>query len=65
MDQEKQSCCGTLCECHDIEESCFRNALGNGNDTVAKIFKAVGTFPKCGKCVPHLRSMLKEKKEAL
>jgi len=31
--------------------------------TVATLFRAVGVFPKCGKCALALRSMIREHKE--
>jgi len=55
--------CGPLCTCHFIEKECFSQALGNDTVTVATLFRAVGVFPKCGKCALALRSMIREHKE--
>lgn len=55
--------CGPLCTCLCIEKECFSQALGSDTVTVATLFRAVGAFPKCGKCALALRSMIREHKE--
>lgn len=55
--------CGPLCTCHLIDKEKFTRVLSTDTGTVATLFRAVGVFPKCGKCALALRSMIREYKE--
>ncbi len=49
-----------VCVCNGISDRDVRaQAQGNCN-TVAMIYRSLGTKPKCGKCVPLVREMLRQ-----
>ncbi len=48
-----------VCVCNAISDRDVR-AQANSCNTVAMIYRSLGTKPKCGKCAPLVREMLRK-----
>jgi len=49
-----------VCMCHGFTDSQVRQALAGGCRSVAAVYRCLADRPQCGKCVPHVRAMLRE-----
>ena len=49
-----------VCVCNAITDREIRAQAACEQSTVAMIYRALGTKPKCGKCVPLVRQMLRQ-----
>jgi bacterioferritin-associated ferredoxin len=48
-----------ICLCNGFTDRQVRRSAEAGNASVSQVYKALGCAPKCGKCVPLVRDMLK------
>lgn len=53
-----------ICLCHGFTDGDVRNAIGQGCKSVAAVYRHLADRPQCGKCVPDVRCMLHEHREA-
>jgi bacterioferritin-associated ferredoxin len=52
-----------VCLCNGITDRDF-HAHADGQDcTVSMVYRALGTKPQCGKCVPFVRQLLRDPSE--
>jgi bacterioferritin-associated ferredoxin len=49
-----------LCVCNAVTDRAARAQLKNDCLTVATVYRALGVKPKCGKCVPLVRQLLRQ-----
>jgi bacterioferritin-associated ferredoxin len=49
-----------VCVCNAITDRDIRAQAACECSTVAMIYRSLGTKPKCGKCVPLVRQMLRQ-----
>jgi bacterioferritin-associated ferredoxin len=49
-----------VCVCNGISDRDVRAQAQGTCNTVAMIYRSLGTKPKCGKCVPLVREMLRQ-----
>jgi bacterioferritin-associated ferredoxin len=49
-----------VCICNAFTEKQVIAALDGGASTAAGVYRHMGCTPQCGKCVPSLRTMVKE-----
>jgi bacterioferritin-associated ferredoxin len=49
-----------VCLCNAITDRDFRRHAEDEGRTVATIYRSLGTKPKCGKCVPYVRQLLRQ-----
>jgi bacterioferritin-associated ferredoxin len=49
-----------LCVCNAVTDRAARAQLKNDCPTVATVYRALGVKPKCGKCVPLVRQLLRQ-----
>ena len=49
-----------VCLCNAITDREFCAHAKSGNRTVSTVYQSVGAKPKCGKCVPYVRQLLKQ-----
>lgn len=52
-----------VCICHPITDKQIKQALADGAQTTAAVFRHFGHKVQCGKCVPYVRSMVAEHNE--
>lgn len=50
-----------ICMCHGYTDKQVRKAIGDEPCRVACVWSRLGARPKCGKCVQHIHSMVKER----
>jgi bacterioferritin-associated ferredoxin len=48
-----------ICLCNGFTDRQVRRSTETGSVSVSEVYKALGCQPKCGKCVPIVRDMLK------
>jgi bacterioferritin-associated ferredoxin len=48
-----------ICLCNGFTDGQVRRSTETGSASVSQVYKALGCQPKCGKCVPVVRDMLK------
>ncbi len=49
-----------VCLCNGITDRDFRAHAADENCTVSRVYRSLGTKPKCGKCVPYVRQLLRQ-----
>jgi bacterioferritin-associated ferredoxin len=49
-----------VCLCNAITDRDFRAHAADESCTVATVYRSIGTKPKCGKCVPYVRQLLRQ-----
>jgi bacterioferritin-associated ferredoxin len=49
-----------VCLCHAITDRDFRAHAECEGCTVSAVYRSLGTKPKCGKCVPFVRQLLRQ-----
>jgi bacterioferritin-associated ferredoxin len=49
-----------VCLCNALTDRQLRQHLARGVRSVSMLYRACGTEPQCGKCVPLVRQMLRE-----
>jgi bacterioferritin-associated ferredoxin len=49
-----------LCLCNAISDRAVRDEVKPDGRTVAMIYRSLGVKPKCGKCVPLVRQLLRQ-----
>ena len=49
-----------VCLCNGITDREFRDQAAVENSTVSTIYLSFGTKPRCGKCVPYVRQLLRQ-----
>jgi bacterioferritin-associated ferredoxin len=49
-----------VCLCNAITDRDFRAHAADENSTVSRVYRSLGTKPKCGKCVPYVRQLLRQ-----
>ena len=49
-----------VCLCNAITDRDFRAHAADENCTVATVYRSLGTKPKCGKCVPYVKQLLRQ-----
>ena len=47
-----------VCLCNAITDSDFRAHVTNDSCTILTVYRALGTKPRCGKCVPYAEQLL-------
>jgi bacterioferritin-associated ferredoxin len=54
-----------VCVCHGFTDSQVRDLTAQGCRSLAQVYRCLsGEPPQCGKCVPHVRAMLKSAADA-
>lgn len=53
-----------ICLCHGFTDGDVRGAIKHGCKSVAAVYRHLADRPQCGKCVPDVRCMLYEHREA-
>lgn len=53
-----------VCLCNRITDRDFRAHAGGEGRTVSTVYRALGTKPQCGKCVPFVQQLLRQCAEA-
>lgn len=53
-----------ICLCHGFTDGDVRGAISHGCKSVAAVYRHLADRPQCGKCVPDVRCMLHEHREA-
>jgi bacterioferritin-associated ferredoxin len=54
-----------ICLCNGINDRQIRALCATAPScTVAQVYKAQGVAPKCGKCIPTVRALLAEMRDA-
>jgi bacterioferritin-associated ferredoxin len=48
-----------VCVCNGISDRTVKAAVAAGCRSVAQVYQAVGERPQCGKCVRHIRAMVR------
>ncbi len=49
-----------VCLCNAITDRDFRACTADENCTVSTVYRSLGTKPKCGKCVPYVKQLLRQ-----
>ena len=49
-----------VCLCNAITDRDFRAHAADQDSTVSMVYRSLGTKPKCGKCVPHVKQLLRQ-----
>lgn len=47
-----------VCLCHGFTDKQVRRAVADGCRSVAEVYRCLGDRPRCGKCVPEVRSLV-------
>lgn len=53
-----------LCVCNALREADVRAAVRSGATCPLSAYKALGSKPKCGQCVPAARTLVSEERAA-
>lgn len=53
-----------LCVCNALREADVRAAVRGGATCPFSAYKALGSKPKCGQCVPAARTLVNEERQA-
>ncbi len=48
-----------VCLCNGFTDRQIRRTAEAGPGSVSEVYRALGSAPKCGKCVPFVRDLLK------
>jgi bacterioferritin-associated ferredoxin len=48
-----------ICLCHGFTDRQVRGLADEGKGSTAGVYRALGVRPKCGKCVPMVRDILR------
>lgn len=51
-----------VCLCNRVTDRQVRAQAAGGNCTLGSVHNALGISPKCGKCLPMMRDMVREHK---
>ncbi len=54
-----------ICLCNGFTDRHVRRTAEAGECSVSGVYQALGCTPKCGKCVPVVRDMLKDHRRGL
>jgi bacterioferritin-associated ferredoxin len=49
-----------VCLCNGITDRDFRAHAVDENCTVSTVYRSLGTKPRCGKCVPYVKQLLRQ-----
>ena len=49
-----------VCLCNAITDREFRAHAADKDCTVSTVYRSLGTKPRCGKCVPYVRQLLRQ-----
>ena len=49
-----------VCLCNGITDKQVRLLVGEADRTVAEVYRALGGQPRCGRCVPTMRGLVRE-----
>lgn len=49
-----------VCLCHGLTDHKIKELAASGTRTAAGVYQQLGVRPKCGKCVPYVRDMVKD-----
>jgi bacterioferritin-associated ferredoxin len=49
-----------VCLCNAITERDFCAHAADENCTVSAVYRSLGTKPRCGKCVPFVKQLLRQ-----
>lgn len=49
-----------VCICNALSESAIHATIGAGARTVRQVCDALAVRPQCGKCLAHIRDMVRE-----
>lgn len=49
-----------VCLCHGFTDHQVKELAESGTRSAAKIYQHFGVRPRCGKCVPYVRDMVKK-----
>ena len=52
-----------VCLCNGITDRDFRAQTADENCTVSMVYRSLGTMPRCGKCVPYVKQLLRQMAE--
>ena len=53
-----------ICLCNALTDSDLRPHTSGGASSVSMVYRACGCQPQCGKCVPFVRQMLRDRADA-
>ncbi|MGQ9367295.1 (2Fe-2S)-binding protein [Azospirillum sp. ST 5-10] len=53
-----------VCVCHAFTDKQVKKALNEGARNTAGVYKSLGHKVQCGKCVPYVRGMVEEHRQA-
>ncbi|MBV8651278.1 MAG: (2Fe-2S)-binding protein [Alphaproteobacteria bacterium] len=54
-----------ICLCNGFTDRHVRSTVEAGDCSVAGVYQALGCAPKCGKCVPVVRDLVKDYRRGL
>lgn len=49
-----------VCLCHGFTDKQVKDLARNGTQSAAKVYQHFGVRPRCGKCVPYVRDMIRD-----
>jgi len=49
-----------VCLCNAITDRDFRAHATVEDSTVSAVYRSLGTKPRCGKCIPYVRQLLRQ-----
>ncbi|HEX5452984.1 MAG TPA: (2Fe-2S)-binding protein [Stellaceae bacterium] len=49
-----------VCLCNALTDRDVRARIDSGGSSVAMVYRACGCEPRCGKCIPYIRQILRE-----
>jgi bacterioferritin-associated ferredoxin len=49
-----------VCLCNAITDRDFRAQVAVEYSTVSTVYRSLGTEPRCGKCVPYVKQLLRQ-----
>jgi bacterioferritin-associated ferredoxin len=49
-----------VCLCNGITDRDFRAHAADESCTISDVYRSLGTKPRCGKCVPYVRQLLRQ-----
>jgi bacterioferritin-associated ferredoxin len=54
-----------VCNCNGLRLCQVKTAIERGAQQLHEVYRTYGCAPKCGKCVPEVRTLIKETREAV
>ncbi len=54
-----------VCLCHALSDRQIKELAGNGVRSAAKVYQHFGVRPRCGKCVSHVRDLVRDGQSAV